>query len=409
MIKEKISKFLSPELKMWIRSFKVKSYLRGVKKVDPEMLDGCTRGVNIFGHIRGDFGLGESCRLLASAVKASGVPYAIINVPHIPAASETNTDWILEETHDQPYGINLIHINPMELVSSIKDIPKEVWSQHYNIAFWLWELPEFPPEWDYLIDIFDEIWTPSDFVSDAIRKRTDKRIVTIPYGIAKSVTDDKYDRAFYRLPDDKYLYLMSFDGKSNFERKNPLGSIQAYKRAFPKEVSQVGIVIKATNISADEREFLMREFDGYKNVYILEETLSKTQFNSLLKSCDCYISLHRSEGFGLVLAECMMLDTIVVATRWSANVEFMDDESSVLVDTHIIELDREYPPYHKGAHWAEPDIDMAAKKIRQIYDDEALRKKIIDGARQKVSECLSIDRAAQLVKARIDEIYRGDI
>ncbi len=403
IIKSVIGRILTPEAKMFIKSIPFKNYLKGIKRIDPA--SSRNYGVNVIGHIRGDFGLGESCRIVASEVKNSGIPYSIINIPHIPKASETNTDWIHEEGNDYPYAVNLFHINPMELVSSIKSIPKEKISGHYNIAFWLWEMPEFPPEWDFIIEPFDEIWTPSEFVSEAIRKRTDKKVFTIPYGIGEVKTNHEFTREYFGLPEDKYLYLMSFDGKSNFERKNPAGDIKAYRMAFPEEKQNIGIVIKATNISPEEKKFLLKEFDGYKNVYILEKTFSKTEFNSLIKACDCYISLHRAEGFGLVLAEAMKLGTLVVATRWSANVEFMDDDSALLVDAMVTELKKEYPPYHKRCHWAEPDLEDAARKIRSAFEDKENSQKLVQEASVRIADTLSTEKAAERVRKRLNEIY----
>ncbi|WP_408069557.1 glycosyltransferase [Butyrivibrio sp. JL13D10] len=436
-------------------------------------------GINLIGHIRGDFGLGESCRLVADTINEAGIPFIVKNIFQNKSADETNTKYAEFESEELRYNINLVHINPNEMVSFLLKSKREDFDNRYMIAFWLWELPEFPPEWVYQIKMFDEVWTPSDFVSDAIRKVTDKPVFTVPYAMKEPVTDDKYDREYFGLPSDKFLYLMSYDGLSNSERKNPDGAIAAYKAAFQlkhtddnaescclRELSEiktykdnsevglkymgihtsdedlviratntsdedlvirvtntsdedlvnrvahtsdVGLIIKATHASDAEITHIKKLLEGYDNIYILTDSYSKTEFNSLIKCADAHISLHRSEGFGLVMAEAMFLGTPSVATKWSANAEFMSDGACCMVPAKIIEIKKETPPYHKGCHWADPDVDAAADYIRRLY----LEKKFYDHKKEQagiyIRERFSSGRGAAIIKSRVDEIMKKEI
>ena len=217
-------------------------------------------------------------------------------------------------------------------------------------------------------NLFHEIWTPSEFISEALRKKTDKPVRTMPYHVTAEC-DEICNRDFFGLPKEQFLFLMMYDSASVMERKNPLGVIEAFKRAFSTEERQVGLVIKMKSSSQEEEKFLRGKLQGYKNVYFVKETLSKPQVGSLLKCVDVFVSLHRAEGFGLVMAEAMLLGTPVIATNWSANTEFMSNDIACMVDCELVELEKDYGPFKKGQRWAEPDIQQAARKFRpqEVY------------------------------------------
>ncbi|SEM26970.1 MULTISPECIES: glycosyltransferase family 4 protein [unclassified Butyrivibrio] len=366
-------------------------------------------GINLIGYARGDFGLGESCRLVAEAIKTSGIPFSIKNLFQNKNASETNMSYAQYESEDLKYNVNLIHVNPNEIVNFSLHSKRSDFDNRYQIAFWLWELPEFPQEWVYQIDMFDEIWTPSEFVSDAVRRVTSKPVHTVPYAMREPATLDKCDRDYFGIPADKFLYLMSYDGLSNSDRKNPDASIAAYKAAFPTELPDVGLIIKATHAGEAEMEHLRELMAGYENVYILTDSFSKEEFNSLIKCADAHISLHRSEGFGLVMAEAMFLGTPTVATNWSANAEFMSEDACCMVPVKIIEIEKETPPYHKGNHWADPDVHAASEFIRRLHDDKDFYNHKKTAAMKHIRERMSPERAAGILRERFAELTRQEL
>lgn len=361
-------------------------------------------GINLIGHSRGDFGLGESCRLVAESVKTASIPFIIKNYFQNKSAGETNMSCAQYEADDLKYNVNLIHINPNELVQFSLKSDRTMFDNRYQIAFWLWELPEFPAEWVYQIDMFDEIWTPSEFVSESIRKVTNKPVHTVPYAMREPVTLEKCDRDFFGIPNDKFLYLMSYDGLSNSDRKNPEAAISAYKAAFPKELQNVGLIIKATHAGEAEMARLRELMTGYKNVYILTDSFSKEEFNSLIKCADAHISLHRSEGFGLVMAEAMFLGTPTVSTNWSANAEFMTEDACCMVPVKIVEIEKETPPYHKKNHWSDPDIKVAAEYIRRLYEDTDFYEHKKNTAMKHIRERMAPERAAAILCERFADL-----
>lgn len=360
-------------------------------------------GVNLIGNIRGDNGLGQSTRFIADILEHSDVNYTIHNFFVPPGVSMTNHTCDDKITEELTYNKNIIHINADEFTIAYLKMGRSVWDDRYNIAYWLWELEDFPQEWVGCIDLADEIWTPAEFISNTLRRHTDKPVYTVPYPMSAPV-DDSFDREYFGLPKDRFLFLMMFDSSSIMERKNPLGAIESFKKAFGTDNDKVGLVIKANQIEDSDREMLEEILKGYDNIYLVLKTLTKVEINSLIKTVDVFVSLHRAEGFGLVLAEAMIVGTPTIATNWSANTEFMTKDVACMVDYNLIELKEDILPFRKGYKWADPDINQAAEYMKKLYEDKEYYNEIKTKATEYVLDKLSMKRAVELVERRLAEI-----
>ncbi|MEY8354087.1 glycosyltransferase [Lachnospiraceae bacterium 54-53] len=364
-------------------------------------------GINLIGNIRAETGLGQSCRLVADELEASGIPYSIYQYDQLGAMAEGRyQQYESKISSELPYNINLIHINPHELGLAFQQAHDKIWNGRYNIGFWLWELEDFPDEWVPCFHCMDEIWTPSKFITDCIQKKTDLKVVTIPYHVGLIIPEKgKYDyRKRFRLPTDKFLFLMMYDRTSMTERKNPKAVIEAFKMAFSNE-EDVGLVIKINNSSEKEINLIRSMLPEHKNVYFITEILERQQVNELIYCVDAVVSLHRAEGFGLVLAEAMLLGTPTIATNWSSNTEFMTKETACMVDAELIRLDRDIGSFQKGNRWAEPDAKQAATYMRQLYMHEEYRIQISENANKHIKNCLSMAQVVNSIQDRVKEIY----
>lgn len=363
-------------------------------------------GINLIGNIKADSGLGQSNRLLAYALEKSKYETAFIEHTVSNTISRTNTTYDDKLVSEPKYGINIFHINAHEFTLAYMQLGKKIWDGHYNIAYWLWELEEFPDEWIDCINILDEIWTPAEFVSESIRKKTDKPVITIPYHVTAQI-DQKYDRDFFGLPKDKFLFLMMFDSGSIIERKNPLAVMEAFKMAFGREETDVGLVIKLNSGTEKDLSLINSVLDGYNNIYIINETFSKVQVNSLIKAVDVVVSLHRAEGFGLVMAEAMLNEIPCIATNWSANTEFMNEDVACMVDYKKVRIEKEIGPYAPGNYWADANINEASVYMRKLYEDvEYYHNKQIK-AKAHIEETLSLKRITRLIEDRIEQIQNS--
>ena len=368
---------------------------------------GCfERGINLIGPIDAATGLGQSTRLIENMLETLGEKHCIVDFS-LYTENRIDIDSLVHLMQKTPvYDINLWHVSPSEFAEAFSLMGREAFDKHYNIAYWLWELEDFPDEWTVYSALLDEVWTPSEFVSESIRKKVDIPVYTIPYDI-KAPTDERYDRKYFSLPEDKFLCLMMYDNRSIAERKNPEGAVKAYRKAKKDILGPSALVIKVNSMDEVSRAKLNELVSGVDDVYITEMNLSKYEVNSFIKCCDVYISLHRAEGFGLVMAEAMLNGVPVIATDWSANTEYMDSSSACLVDYDLVKLEDDLPPYRKGNVWADADTDAAAEYIVCLANDSAFRSEISENGKRKIMEALSSEKVNGLMAQRLKDICDG--
>jgi glycosyltransferase involved in cell wall biosynthesis len=173
------------------------------------------------------------------------------------------------------------------------------------------------------------------------------------------------------LPEDKFLFLFTFDMLSFIERKNPWGAIEAYRRAFGPDFNETSLIIKVTNLDQfpQHREPLRQAVASVKGI-LMDGYLERAELDGLFNLCDAYVSLHRSEGFGMTIAEAMHLGKPVIATDYSGNADYMNVNNSYPVGYELVELEQDHGPYKKGGVWADPDLDHAAAQMRRAFENQ---------------------------------------
>ncbi|MDP1932220.1 MAG: glycosyltransferase family 4 protein [Gammaproteobacteria bacterium] len=362
-------------------------------------------GVNVIGYLNAESGVGESARSMLRALNASDVPHAVVGY-HYGNASRQGEQVETDKPSGLHYGVNLFHVNADQIGVARDFLGSEFFGSRYRIGYWAWELGEFPDEWLESFSPLNEIWVPSTFCQKAIANKSPIPVVCIPHTVIIPSTEAG-DRARFGLGEDTTCFLSMADMFSIPERKNPLGAVEAFIRAFAGD-SRAELIVKLSNSEArpDITAILQRHVAEHSNIHILEGYLSREEVFTLIRSVNCFVSLHRSEGFGLVIAEAMAREKVVIATGWSGNMEFMNGANSLPVDYTLVELQQDYGPYRKGQIWAEPDLDDAAAKMRSVCDNPALRHRI--GARAKTDciELLSDREIGRLVRRRLEAIYR---
>lgn len=399
IIKQYIKEALPDEFVMRMKSFLNKynndKMLKKYKNIISFNSDIYPFGINLIGDIRAETGLGQSMRILAQMLTNNDIPFCIMQVDSPGGLEHNDSSWEGKITKQLKYSINIIHINFSIWAESYNSFANEVLDYRYNIAYWLWELEEIPVEWIACMATIDEIWVPSNFIYNCIKKKTNKVLRTVPY-IINVDEKDLYGRNHFGLPQDKFLFLTMYDFKSISERKNPKAVIEAYKKTFTEENENVGLVIKVNHMNNRKKmEELKNSLLGYKNIYYITDNLTRKEIESLIACVHVFVSLHRSEGFGLPMAEAMYLGVPVIATNWSANTEFMNEDSSCLVDYKLVELDKNIGPYKKGNRWAEANIHSASLYMKRLYEDEEYYKMKSIYGKKYVCEKLSGEKALE--------------
>lgn len=363
-------------------------------------------GINLIGDIQAETGLGQSMRLLAGVLEENEIPFVILPVVPYSALEHTEHMWDYKIVKEPKYSHNLIHINTNDWVNCCLQLGEEIFQERYNIAYWLWELETFPARWVPCMDTVDEIWTPSEFIANCFRKYTQKKVEVIPYGI-RIKEPVVYDRSHFRLPEDVFLVLTMYDFLSISERKNPKAAVAAFCKAFsPEKANQekIGLVIKINHLQDGQELKKLREIlKAYENVFFITENLSRAEVEALLASADVLISLHRSEGFGLPMAEAMYLGTPVVATNWSSTAEFMTKESACLVDYELVKIKKDIGPYKKGNRWAEADVNQAAEYLQRLASDKEYHEQISKEGKAQIQKQFNPAFIGDKIKEKLNE------
>lgn len=359
-------------------------------------------GVNIVGYITSEKGVGEAARSNIRILKATGIPFVANNF--VDTGSRNLEPIPREFSESNPYRINLINVNADQM-SYFAERNNGYLKGHYNIGYWAWELADFPKEWMGSFSYLQEIWAPSNFTRDSIAQRSPLPVICVPHCIDPDLCGDpEWTRKRLQLSPDVFVFLFLFDFHSFLERKNPVGVIQAFKRAFGDR-RDVLLLMKSVHADADPAalRLLKKEAQG-ANIRLFDEVLNRQAIYALMQMCDCYVSLHRSEGFGLTLAEAMQCGKPVIATGYSGNTDFMTPDNSFRVSYRLTDIKQDHGPYKRGSQWADPDLNEASFHMRRVVDDRELLAAVGQRGRADVMAKLHPNRVGELVKARLESL-----
>lgn len=340
-------------------------------------------GVLVSGYFRSVMGLGEAARLVAEAVDRSGVPGATYT--YSAAAAQQADEFVERGDHTIPYETHVACVNIDTFLDFANDLGPTFFDGRYTIGLWFWETSVVPERMLPAFDLVDEIWVAAEYVGSLLRPYTDKPIRVFPQPVPIPERGE-CSRAELGLPDD-FTFLFAFDFNSILERKNPLAIVRAFREAFEPGTGPK-LVLKTINASkhVEAYEQLALATMDHPDITIVDGFFPTWKRDAWTAACDCYISLHRSEGFGLTMAEAMASGKPVIATRFSANLEFMNDDNSLLVDASEARVPAGCAPYPEGAIWAAPDEHQAAEHMRRIYTDPELRERLGAAGRRTITE-----------------------
>jgi len=362
-------------------------------------------GINLYGLFRAEIGLAQGVKLYARALEKGGIPHTLLNLDFMPNLPQTDRSWDDRLTLENRYAVNVTHINPMEWRDALGAFPQKQFDRHYNIGIFQWELETVPDDWKPIFDYVDEIWAPSEFTARALRKETDKPVIPVLYGM-ETPYDRELTRADFGLAEEDFLVLMMFDSLSYASRKNPGAAIDAFREAYGDNQEHVKLVIKINNPKDKDVAFVEEHIGGKAGYVLITERMDKPRLNSLIRLCDVFLSLHRAEGFGLVMAEAMALGTPAVATGWSANTEFMPEEAACPVKYSLIPVNGGYQFDNGELLWADPDVHDAAAFLKRLRDDPAYYRRKAEAGREYIAERLSLEKCAEVIRGRLKEIQK---
>ena len=388
--------------RIWLSGFHFRNVLpRGGRSSPAEIPPPSERGVNLVGYFDAPTGVGQSVRAAKTALQAAGVALSLRRVRDAGANSPQNSTAGRMST-SFPYTTSLFYVNADQTHVVRKSLGESFYRHRHNIGFWVWELDEFPEEWAGAFSSYQEIWTPSSFCRDAIARKAPIPVFCVPYSVSP-VTQAGIDRQYFGLRPDRFVFLTAFDVRSVVERKNPAAVIRAFENAFGPD-SGCELVVKVNHADAGgECVQMLRQACSTGSVRILDSTLRREEMDALTNCADCIVSLHRSEGFGLLIAEAMHLGKPVIVTNYSGNTDFTRPDNSLLVNYRMVAVGQNCAPYSSSSHWAEPDIDHAAEHMRVIFSQHDLRNRLAAAGQSFVRQALSPNAVGAIMRKRIGE------
>jgi glycosyltransferase involved in cell wall biosynthesis len=367
--------------------------------------------VNVSGYLRDESGWGAAARGYVRALRCLGVPTRLADFSSL-TSNRSGDRTVTQGDALADWDVNLMCIDAGQHFAVLSRTEEDFLERRYNIGAWLWELPRFPARWYDRFAYYDEIWVGSSFIASAIAPISPIPVIRIPPVLApasRAPVDEDRDR--WRRRPDEFLFLFMFDVHSHLARKNPLAVIEAFRRAF-QPTEPVRLILKCVNAESDPAGFstlVDRAAGAAIDIHV--GYLSSDDIRGLMASCDAYVSLHRSEGIGLTIADAMGLGKPVIATGWSGNTDFMDVSNAFPVGYRLVELEENVGPYHEGEVWAEPSVEHAAELMRLVVDHPADAQARGRAARETIERDYSEERIAELVGQRlaiIGERHRFD-
>ena len=370
------------------------------------------RRVTLIGHVFSRGGRGEDVRAAYRALKAAGISPNVVDVFRVTEPADDVLDELLEGIAEViADGIRIFFINADEVgtVWSHLEMTGRLAGRGYNVIFPVWELAQYPAEWARELDKFDEIWVPTHFIYNSIASNARVPVSLLPFASGLSTTA-AYGREDFGIPKDSYVFLYLFDFGSYAERKNPRAVIDAF-RLFVQErpSAEATLVLKLSGAEQNRSEYeeLRRRIAPFAGrIYVLERMLNTSELASLFTCCDCFISLHRSEGFGRGLAEAMSVGKPVIATAYSGNVDFMSQNNALLVSYELVPVSEGSYPCASGQVWAEPNTAEAAMYMIRLVDDPGFGRSLGEGAKRDLLTTNGYKAVGRLYRERISEIER---
>ena len=347
-------------------------------------------------------GLGTAARGYVDALSLLDIDLEVIDTS---AALYPNRLGYIEHPSSKP-DITIIHQNADAIGNLFKFLDKSILDDTYVVGIWVYELLAFREKWREAFAAVDEVWTPSAFCAESIATVAPSGfpIKIVPHVVPIKELNETYDRKYFGVPNESFVFLCSFDASSSIERKNPASCLKAFREAFAGNPSAF-LVLKYHSAAGygDEVRALRREFEA-SNVLFMDIMLTHEQSDALKGIADCAISPHRSEGFGLNIAEMMALGKPVIVTGYSGNMQFCNCENSLLIPYSLTEVTPDAGPYPRGALWADPHHDELVSAMRRVASSTELAANIGAAAKKTVAQVLSTEAVAHAISDNLSFI-----
>ena len=367
----------------------------------------------LVGHPFAPIGMGEHIRCSFRGFRSIGMKVGIKDVygSSVPD-SDLNAEFQHNLVQELSSDLNIFHLNGDEIAPALTRLRTDLSKGAYNVVYPMWELAQYPKEWASQLDRFDEIWAPSKFTYESIASAVAKPVIHMPLP-GQIHLKSFLGRRYFKIPESSFTFLFFFDLTSHIQRKNPFAVLQAFDQLcnlHPDEDLCLVIKLKGGDMKVEDQFTFHSYADRLRGkLIVIDELLSDNEVKNLVRCSDCFLSLHRSEGFGLGLITAMFLGKPVIATAYSANMDFMTEKNSCLVRYKLVDIADGAYPFGEGQVWADPDIDHAVEHMLRLVSDRDYGRSIGEEASRHIRVHFSYRAAGLRYNQRIQDIAKNRV
>ncbi len=365
--------------------------------------------ITLIGDLTINSGFGYHLRALASALSELNISFVCIDSfnPYLTPSLIENTEFLTHSVNHFDTDIVIFCCGIYRLNFILNQFPRHVLQQSTCIYYGNWEFPDFPTSFKDTVSYIDHFWMPSKFSQDIFHSFTKKPVHLIPIACSLPTTTP-INRADFSLSDSSFIFLFTGHiGRTTIsDRKNPTAIIRSFLQAFPK-TENVCLILKlySTFKNSEIPNVLNLIPKDEHRIKVINENFTRDQLLELMQACDCYVSLHRCEGYGLGMIEAMALGKPVIATNYSGNTTFMTHSNSCLVDYKIAQTEPlNFFSETFTSSYAEADIDHAAHSMQRIYDDHSFRNTISNQAKLDIETRFSLATIHPLISEQLQPL-----
>ena len=367
------------------------------------------KGALFIGYAEGNLGLGQVFRNNLRAAQAVALPFGIY--PFRIGIKKRLLHPFMPERYDKvhAYDVNIILVATEQMPNVLRSVDARLLTNTHNVLQTFWELAKAPEAWRSILRSVDEIWAPSTFVANAFRPVFSGPINLVP-PVVNVGEAPAYERHHFGMVSNRFYFMFSFDYHSSPYRKNPIGALQAFQRAFPNDDESVGLIIKSIgnlNRYAEVTAALRQAAATDPRIIVIERNMSRAEILGLICASDAYISLHRSEGFGMGMAEAMNFGRIVIATDYSGCTDFLTEQTGFPIPFSLRPVAVHEYPWSDKQFWAEPDISSAAAAMQTILKLPHVARERADAGQKFIQQKYGTSAVGQIMKTRIFHLMRN--